>query len=145
MKVLEPLAYTCDEPTVLLNLFGKVKELQEEIRSVLPRSDGLLLRPVSHLKTAKKIKLKYKWLVESAASYSSLEAPRKRGRKRQNWKVQRVGIKATKLKEVALHAPRTPPSMAPTTLKRFSGNPSVTELHLTINGYLINTQQTLVN
>ena len=68
--------YSC-----LLNHLGKVKELQEEIRSALPQSDGLLPRPVSHLKTAKKIKLKYKWMVESAASSSSLEAPRKKGKK----------------------------------------------------------------
>ena len=69
--------------------------------------NGLLLRPVSLLKTAQKVKQKYKRLMDTAASYSSLEPTSKRGRKRQYWKLQRVGIKAAKLREAA--AARAPP------------------------------------
>ena len=105
MKVLESLAYNSTEPTVLLNLLGKIKELQTDIRSSLPHAEGLLLRPVSLLKTARKIKQKYKCLVDMAASYSSLEPTGKRGRKRQYWKLQRVGIKAAKLRQSASNAP----------------------------------------
>ena len=69
--------------------------------------NGLLLRVVSLLKTARKVKQKYKRLMDTAASYSSLEPTSKRGRKRQYWKLQRVGIKAAKLREAA--AARAPP------------------------------------
>ena len=106
LKVLESLAYSSAEPAVLLNLLGNLKKLQTDIGSSLPHAEGLLLRPVSLLKTARKIKQKYKRLMDTAASYSSLEPTSKRGRKRQHWKL-RVGIKAAKLREAA--AARAPP------------------------------------
>ena len=107
LKVLESLAYSSAEPAELLNLLGNLKKLQTDIGSSLPHAEGLLLRPVSLLKTAQKIKQKYKRLMDTAASYSSLEPTSKRGRKRQHWKLQRVGIKAAKLREAA--AARAPP------------------------------------
>ena len=106
LKVLESLAYSSAEPAVLLNLLGNLKRLQTDIGSSLPHAEGLLLRPVSLLKTAQKIKQKYKRLMDTAASYSSLEPTSKRGRKRQHWKL-RVGIKAAQLREAA--AARAPP------------------------------------
>lgn len=117
LKVLESLAYTSAEPAVLLNLLGKLKKLQTDIGSSLPHAEGLVLRPVSLLKTARKIKQKYKRLMDTAASYSSLEPTSKRGRKRQHWKQQRVGIKAAKLREAAASAPplaSTPATVEPT-------------------------------
>jgi len=81
MHVLITLAYNSTEPTVLLNLLSKIKELQTDIRSSLPHAEGLLLRQVSLLKTVRKIKQRYKYLVDTAASYSSLEPTSKRGRK----------------------------------------------------------------
>ena len=115
LKVLESLAYSSAEPAELLNLLGNLKKLQTDIGSSLPHAEGLLLRPVSLLKTARKIKQKYKRLMDTAASYSSLEPTSKRGRKRQHWKLQRVGIKATKLREAAAASapplPSTPATM----------------------------------
>ena len=56
--------------------------------------------------------------MDTAASYSSLEPTSKRGRKRQHWKLQRVGIKAAKLREAAAARapplPSTPAAMEPT-------------------------------
>ena len=118
LKVLESLAYSSAEPAELLNLLGNLKRLQTDIGSSLPHAEGLLLRPVSLLKTARKIKQKYKRLMDTAASYSSLEPTSKRGRKRQHWKLQRVGIKAAKLREAAAARapplPSTPATMEPT-------------------------------
>ena len=54
LKVLESLAYTSAEPAVLLNLLGKLKKLQTDIGSSLPHAEGLVLRPVSLIKTARK-------------------------------------------------------------------------------------------
>ena len=118
LKVLESLAYSSAEPAELLNLLGNLKKLQTDIGSSLPHAEGLLLRPVSLLKTARKIKQKYKRLMDTATSYSSLEPTSKRGRKRQHWKLQRVGIKAAKLREAAAARapplPSTPATMEPT-------------------------------
>ena len=72
----------CTEPTVLLNLLSKIKELQTDIRSSLRHAEGLLLRQVSLLKTARKIKQKYKYLVHTAASYSLQEPTGKRLREK---------------------------------------------------------------
>ena len=79
LKVLESLAYSSAEPAVLLNLLGNIKKLQTDIGSSLSHAEGLLLQPVSLLKTAQKIKQKYKRLINTAASYSSLEPTSKRG------------------------------------------------------------------
>ena len=124
IKVLESLAYTCADTDTLLNLLERIKGLQEEIRTSLPQAEGLLLRPVSLLKRAKKIKLKYKHLAATAASYSSLEAARKRGRKRQHWKLQRVGIKAKKLRETASSSHS---GLGTTAAKTASSSPGLTK------------------
>ena len=113
LKVLESLAYTSAEPAVLFNLLGKLKKLQTDIGSSLPHAEGLVLRPVSLLKTARKIKQKYKRLMDTTASYSSLEPTSTL----EHWKQQRVGIKAAKLREAAASAPplaSTPATVEPT-------------------------------
>lgn len=129
LKVLESLVYISAEPTTLLNILDKVKQLQGDIKSTLPEVEGLLLRPVGVLKTAQRIKQKYKRLVDSAASYSSLQVAHRRGRKRKNWKLQRVGMKAAKLKEVVKlreAKSKTPPAAAIT--KSTTTTPSTTQL-----------------
>ena len=127
--------YISAEPTMLLNILDKVKQLQGDMKSTIPEVEGLLLRPVAVLKTAQKIKQKYKHLVNSAASYSSLQVAHRRGRKRKNWKLQRVGMKAAKFKEAVklreAESNEPHPAAATCITKSTTRTPSTTQLSLT--------------
>ena len=97
LKVLETLTYNCTSPKELEKLASKLDSLVADFRTVLPKTEGLILRPQARLAARKRAaKVKHKYL--------NLTMRLKRGRTRADWRYRnRVGQRAESFRNVCLH------------------------------------------
>lgn len=103
LKVVESLAYTCEQADDLSYLLECTQKLATEFKSRLPVSNGLLLGPASSTESARRIKQKYHILRQKAKKYLHLQKQQPRGKTPGDSKYRnRVGRKAEKFKQVSL-------------------------------------------
>ena len=98
LKVLETLTYNCTSPDELEKLASKLDSLIQDFRAVLPKTEGLILRPQARLAARKRAKrVKHKYL--------NLTMRQKRGRSKTDWRYRnRVGQKAESFRKVCLYS-----------------------------------------
>ena len=94
LKVLQTLTYNCTDPDRLDQLATKLDTLITEFRAILPKTEGLILRPQARFSARKKAQqIKHKYL--------NLTSRLKRGCPKSYWKYRnRVGQKADALRKV---------------------------------------------
>ncbi len=92
--MLQTLTYTCTDPDQLDKLATKLDTLITEFRAILPKNDGLILRPQARFAARKKAQqVKHK--------YMNLTSRLKRGRPKSDWRYRnRVGQKSDALRKV---------------------------------------------
>ena len=79
LKALEGLTYVCTDALLLQDVNKKLECVMSDMRSALPASDGLVVRPAIR----ERIKQSD---MKSARRYSSLPLYQKRGKKRRDYK-----------------------------------------------------------
>ncbi|XP_064399682.1 uncharacterized protein LOC135346105 isoform X2 [Halichondria panicea] len=101
LKVLQTLTYNCTGPDRLDQLATKLDTLITEFRAILPKTEGLILRPQARFSARKKTQqIKHKYL--------NLTSRLKRGRPKSYWKYRnRVGQKADALRKKDERAPES--------------------------------------
>ena len=102
LKVIESLAYTCEQADDLSYLLECTQKLATDFKGRLPVSNGLVLGPASTTESARRIKQKYHNLRHKAKTYSHLQKRQPKRKTPGDSKYRnRVGRKAEKFKQVS--------------------------------------------
>ena len=99
--MIETLTYSFQDAEQLATVNSKLEEIFSNMKTNMPQSDGLVIRPMI-AKRAKQISQKYRsQLAVINSKYSTLPPEKKRGRRKQSASFRnRVGIKAQRLRKV---------------------------------------------
>ena len=93
--MIETLTYSCQDVNHLATVNLKLEEIVSDMKTNIPQSDGLLIRPMI-AKRGKQISQKY-----STDQQQVLPPEKKRGRRKQSASFRnRVGMKAQRLRKV---------------------------------------------
>ena len=102
LKMIETLTYSCQDAEQLATVNSKLEEIFSNMKTNMPQSDGLVIRPMIAKRAKQILSQKYRsQLAVINSKYSALPPEKKRGRQKQSASFRnKVGIKAQRLCKV---------------------------------------------